>query len=91
MVDNKDIVNLVTHATKMRAMPIIDGGWGCLLLFFCPCFKIWRVVDILPTAAHCRGVVGRLVDSYWTVFGQSWVGRWSIIEVGESQIWYCSG
>ncbi len=84
----------------MRATPIIDGGWGCLLLllfFFCccccPCFKFLDsnggIVNILPTAEHCRGVVGHLVDGCWTVVGQSLVGRWSIIELGESRIWYC--
>jgi hypothetical protein len=40
VVDNRDIVNVVAHATKMRATPIIDDEWGCPLLFSCcSCFK----------------------------------------------------
>ncbi len=34
-------------------------------------------VDIPPTATHCRGVVGRLVDGCWTVVGQS---GWSLVD-----------
>ena len=63
----------------------------CFLVVLVLSFRFkWGVVDIPPTAAHCRGVVGCLVDGYWTVVGQSLVGLWLIIELGESRIWYCS-
>ena len=59
----------------------------CFLVVLVLSFRFkWGVVDIPPTAAHCRGVVGCLVDGCWAVIGQLLVGRWSIIKLREIQI-----
>jgi hypothetical protein len=59
----------------------------CFLVVLALSFRFKRGdVNIPPTAAHCRGVVGWLVNNCWAVVGQLLVGHWSIIKLREIQM-----
>ena len=64
----------------------------------CCCFLVVLVLNIRVKWGGCQysadscalqGVVGHSVDSCWSVVGQLLVGGWWIIELDESQFFYC--